>query len=178
MGTVAQSLLAAMAGQLVTSAEAARTQARVIARVAPSSGSLRAPPTAAELAGLSVAELRAAGLASRRAATLARLVRGGDPERLRAADSDAVLAWTARERGLGPWSAGVIGLYGLGRADLGLVGDLGLVRLAGALSGRPADAEDTARLLAPYAPYQGLASLHLLHHPAAADRRGAGALMA
>ena len=34
-----------------------------------------------------------------------------------------------RERGIGPWSVGVIALEGLGRYDHGLVGDLGLVKL-------------------------------------------------
>ena len=67
-----------------------------------------------------------------------------------------------RERGLGPWSAGVICLYGLGRFEHGLVGDLGLIKLCAALSGRWADEEDTRKLLAPYGEWAGLASVYLL----------------
>lgn len=171
LATVAESLLMAMAGQLVTDDQATRTHRRIVARAAPAIGDLRLPPTAAELRALSVAEMRAAGLATRRAATLARLVRTGDPERLRAAGPDALRAWAARERGIGPWTLGVVGLYGLGRFDLGLAGDLGLVRLATALLGRPAEVEDTAALLAPYAGWKGLASMHLLRHPLARDPR-------
>ena len=51
------------------------------------------------------------------------------------------------ERTLGPWSAGVICLHGLGRYEHGLVGDLGLMKLCTPLLGRPATSEDTAELL-------------------------------
>ena len=64
-----------------------------------------------------------------------------------------------RERGLGPWSAGVICLYGLGRFEHGLVGDLGLIKLCAALKGRRADEDDTRELLEPYGEWAGLASL-------------------
>jgi 3-methyladenine DNA glycosylase/8-oxoguanine DNA glycosylase len=53
-------------------------------------------------------------------------------------------------------------LFGLGRFERGLVGDLGLVKLCGALHGRWADAEDTRELLEPYAEWAGLASIYLL----------------
>ena len=67
-----------------------------------------------------------------------------------------------RERGLGPWSVGVIGLEGLGCYHFGLVGDLGLIKLCTALHGRRAEPEDTAELLARYGEWQGLASMYLL----------------
>jgi 3-methyladenine DNA glycosylase/8-oxoguanine DNA glycosylase len=173
-GTVAQAALAAVAGQLVTWSEAAAIEARVVASAAPRDGDLRLPPTRAELGALSPAQLAARGLSSGRAATLARLLRTLDVEALRRHGSPAVLARLTRERGLGPWSAGVVGLLGLGRLDLGLVGDLGLIRLASRLEGRPAGVADTAALLAPYGEWAGLASLHLLGHPWAAEpvRRG------
>jgi 3-methyladenine DNA glycosylase/8-oxoguanine DNA glycosylase len=56
----------------------------------------------------------------------------------------------------------VIALYGLGRFDQGLVGDLGLVKLSSRLSGRPATVEDTRELLAAYGEWAGLASVYLL----------------
>ena len=112
--------------------------------------------------------MAACGLSPSRAAALARLVRTLDPESLRAHGTAAVASRLGRERGLGPWSAGVAAIWGLGRLDLGLVGDLGLIRLASRLHGRPATAEDTAAVLASFGAWAGLASLHLLAHPWAA----------
>jgi hypothetical protein len=57
---------------------------------------------------------------------------------------------------------GVVALTGLGRYDQGLVGDLGLVKLQAALTGRWPEQAETASLLAPYAEWQGLASVFLL----------------
>ncbi len=85
-------------------------------------------------------------------------MRSLDLERLRAHPSDVVLRRLVSERGIGPWSVGVIALEGLGRYDHGLVGDLGLVKLATALHGRVVDPSETAQLLAPYGAWQGLAS--------------------
>lgn len=167
-GTAAQAVVAAVAGQLVTWAEAAAAETRVVAAAAPRAGGLRLPPTRAELSALSPAELAARGLSPGRASTLARVLRTLDPEALRRHGSGAVVARVTRERGLGPWSAGVVGLFGLGRLDVGLVGDLGLIRLATRLNGRPAGVADTAALLAPYGEWAGLASLRLLGHPWAA----------
>jgi 3-methyladenine DNA glycosylase/8-oxoguanine DNA glycosylase len=164
-GTVAQALLAAVAGQLITWPEAAAIEARVAGAAAPRAGGLTLPPTRAELAALPPARLAARGLSPGRAATLARVVRALDTESLRDHPSAAVRARLARERGLGPWSAGVVALLGLGRMDVGLVGDLGLIRIAGRLAGRAAGPADTAALLAPYGEWAGLASLHLLAHP-------------
>ena len=51
---------------------------------------------------------------------------------------------------------------GLGRYDHGIVGDLSLVKLQAALTGRWVDGEETATLLAPYEEWQGLACEVLL----------------
>ena len=67
-----------------------------------------------------------------------------------------------RERGIGPWSVGVIALEGLGRYDHGLVGDLGLVKLLASMRGRPVEAGETAALLSPYEEWQGLAGQLLM----------------
>ena len=56
----------------------------------------------------------------------------------------------------------MIALEGLGRYDIGLVGDLGLIKLASALRGRWVEAWETAELLAPYGEWQGLAGELLL----------------
>jgi 3-methyladenine DNA glycosylase/8-oxoguanine DNA glycosylase len=72
------------------------------------------------------------------------------------------LARLRRERGVGPWSVGTIALQGLGRYDVGLVADLGLVKLLASLRGRWPEPAETAELLAPYGEWQGLASVFLL----------------
>ncbi|NUR76572.1 MAG: hypothetical protein HOQ28_09860, partial [Thermoleophilia bacterium] len=83
-------------------------------------------------------------------------------ETLKGQPSDAVAQRLNRERGLGPWSVGVVCLQGLGRYEYGLARDLGLVKLAAALTGRWVEAEETDALLAPYGEWAGLASVYLL----------------
>ena len=75
---------------------------------------------------------------------------------------ETVEARLLRERGIGPWSLGVVALSGLGSYERGLVGDLGLLKLCKALYGRWVEAEETAELLAPYGEWQGLASVYML----------------
>ena len=99
---------------------------------------------------------------ARRAASLVRLCRTIELERLHGVPTSAVASRLERERGLGPWSVGVVCLEGLGRYDFGLVGDLGLIKLLRALRGRPVDGWETAELLAPYGEWAGLASVYLL----------------
>jgi 3-methyladenine DNA glycosylase/8-oxoguanine DNA glycosylase len=103
------------------------------------------------------------GLHERRGATLVRLCRSLELERLHDLPTDAVVRRIERERGLGPWSAGVVCLEGLGRYEHGLVGDLGLVKLVRALRGRTVvETWETAELLEPYGEWAGLASVYLL----------------
>lgn len=155
--TVAQATLRAVCGQLIQS-RAARDLERGITRACGED-----PPTRAALGRLSPARLCSLGLASSRAATLTRLVRTIDLEALRAAPPDHAPARLLRERGFGPWSLGVVALQGLGRYDLGLVSDLGLVKLFASVRGRwPERPDETAELLEPYGEWQGLASVFLL----------------
>ena len=110
---------------------------------------------------LAPARIAACGLAPSRAATLTRLARTIDLERLARTTSDA-LRRLGRERGIGPWSVGVVALEGLGRYDAGLVDDLALVKLLASLRGRWPEPGETAALLEPYGEWQGLASIFLL----------------
>jgi 3-methyladenine DNA glycosylase/8-oxoguanine DNA glycosylase len=123
---------------------------------------LHAAPTAAELGRFSPPQLARYGLGARRAAALIRLCRSLDLEGLKDHPTPAVVARLTRERGLGPWSLGVICLEGLGRYEHGLYRDLGFVKLAAALWGRRVEAEETDALLAPYGAWSGLASVYLL----------------
>lgn len=154
--TVAHATLRAMCGQLVDSRRARQVERSILRACG------RPVATREGLNCLATAELRAHGLAATRAATLSRLNKTIDLERLREHSTATVLARLTRERGVGPWSVGVIALEGLGRYDQGLVGDLGLIKLVSALCGRPAESAETAELLEPYGEWQGLAGELLL----------------
>ncbi|HEU5361695.1 MAG TPA: hypothetical protein VFU56_00070 [Gaiellaceae bacterium] len=167
-GTVAQALLRAVAGQLIQAGRAREIERTVIRAAAPALGGLHAAPTAAELGRFAPAELGRLGLGARRAGALVRLCRGLDLEALKRRPTSAVVARLTRERGLGPWSLGIVCLHGLGRYEHGLYRDLGLAKLAGALWGRHVEPEETDELLSPYEEWAGLASVYLL----AGFRRG------
>jgi 3-methyladenine DNA glycosylase/8-oxoguanine DNA glycosylase len=160
--TVTHALLKAVCGQLIQARAARLLESRLLRLAAVEHGGLRIPPTRDTFAAFAPAQLARHGLVARKANALVRLSRTLDLERLRDAETNAAAARIERERGLGPWSAGMICLYGLGRFDAGLVGDLGLVKLCGARLGRWATAEDTRALLEPYAEWAGLASVYLL----------------
>jgi 3-methyladenine DNA glycosylase/8-oxoguanine DNA glycosylase len=154
--TVAHATLRAICGQLIQASRALAIERAVIRKAGED------PPTREGLARLSPAQVAGCGLAASRAATLTRLVRGIDLEKLRLAPETALVR-LGRERGIGPWSIGVIALQGLGRYDAGLVSDLALVKLLASLRGRwPERADETAELLEPYGEWQGLASVFLL----------------
>jgi 3-methyladenine DNA glycosylase/8-oxoguanine DNA glycosylase len=160
--TVAQALLRAVAGQLILASEARRIERRIIRATTPALGDLHAAPTTQELARYAPAQLARFGLGARRASALIRLCRSLDLEGLKEQPSRAVALRLNRERGLGPWSVGVICLEGLGRYEYGLARDLGLAKLASALWGRWVEAEESDVLLAPYEEWAGLASVYLL----------------
>jgi 3-methyladenine DNA glycosylase/8-oxoguanine DNA glycosylase len=107
-------------------------------------------------------ELRRLGLGTRRGAALVRICRALELDRLRSLPGDSSAERLLRERGLGPWSVGVVFLEGLGRYDRGLVADLGLVKLLSAMRGRWVEGWETAELLEPYGEWAGLASIYLL----------------
>ena len=154
--TVAHATLRAVCGQLIQSGRAREIERSVIRAAGED------PPSREALARLSPAALTGCGLAASRAATLTRLSREIDLEALKTSPETA-LARLARERGIGPWSVGVIALQGLGRYDAGLVADLALVKLYASLRGRwPERPAETAELLEPYGEWQGLASVFLL----------------
>jgi len=164
--TVAQALLRAVCGQLIDSKTARSLERSVIRALqgrAVAATGLSEPPTTSTLAAAAPFELRRLGLHERRGAAVVRLCRSLELERLHGLPTDAVVRRLERERGLGPWSAGVVCLEGLGRYEHGLVGDLGLVKLVRRLSGRrTVETWETAELLEPYGEWAGLASVYLL----------------
>jgi len=160
--TVAHALLRALCGQLIESRRARAIERRIIRQFSPRVGDLHAAPTTDVLARVAPVQYRAHGLHARRGATLVRVCRSLELERLRTLPSETIEQRLVRERGIGPWSLGVVALEGLGRVDRGLVGDLGLVKLAIALEGRWVEGHETAALLEPYEEWAGLASVYLM----------------
>jgi 3-methyladenine DNA glycosylase/8-oxoguanine DNA glycosylase len=161
--TVAQTLLRAFCGQLIESSRARKLECAIVRAVEPRllGTTLHAPPTCASLGRLAPARLRELGLHARRAAALVRICRSIDLERLHDLPTAKAAEFIERERGLGPWSAGVVCLEGLGRYECGLVGDLTLIKLMSRLRGRWVEGHETAELLAPYGEWAGLAGLYL-----------------
>jgi 3-methyladenine DNA glycosylase/8-oxoguanine DNA glycosylase len=162
--TVAQTLLRAFCGQLIDSRRARELEVGIVRALEPRvvGTSLRAPPTSATFARLAPVRLRQLGLHARRAAALVRICRAVDLERLHDLPTEKAAAFIERERGLGPWSAGVVCLEGLGRTERGLVGDLGLIKLMSRLRGRWVEGHETRELLEPYGEWAGLAGLYLM----------------
>jgi len=162
--TVAQSLLRAVCGQLIQARHARRIEGTVIRALMPqlTGTRLHEPPDCEALGRIAPVELRRLGLGTRRGAALVRICRSMELERLRTLGGDAPAGRLLRERGLGPWSVGVVFLEGLGRYDRGLVGDLGLIKLLSTLRGRWVEGWETLELLQPYGEWAGLASVYLL----------------
>ncbi len=161
--TVALALLRAFCGQLIESKRARRLEQTIVRTLcAEGPERLHVAPATRDLAALAPSQLRALGLHAGRAGALVRICRSLELERLHGLPTAAVARRLEGERGLGPWSVGVVCLQGLGRADSGLVGDLGLIKLLRAMRGRPVDGWETAELLEPYGEWAGLASVYLL----------------
>ena len=162
--TVAHALLRAVCGQLIQARRAREIERTLVRAITPrlTGTRLHAPPSCHDLGRLAPAQLRRLGLGARRSAALVRVCRSVDLERLRGLPGDASADRLLRERGVGPWSVGVVFLEGLGRYDRGLVADLGLVKLCSALRGRRVEAWETMELLEPYGEWAGLASVYLL----------------
>jgi AraC family transcriptional regulator of adaptative response / DNA-3-methyladenine glycosylase II len=161
--TVAQTLLRAFCGQLIDSRRARELECIIVRAVEPQvpGTKLHAPPTCASLGRFAPARLRQLGLHARRGAALVRICRSVDLERLHELPTAEAADFIERQRGLGPWSAGVVCLEGLGRYECGLVGDLTLIKLMSRLRGRWVEGHETADLLAPYGEWSGLAGLYL-----------------
>jgi len=160
--TVVHSLLKAVCGQLIDSRSARLLEAKLVRLACPEHGGLRLPPTRETFQRYTRAELARHGLVSRKGSALLRLTKELDLERLHSVPTDVAAKRIERERGLGPWSAGMVCLYGLGRRECGLVGDLGLVKLVSAQRGRWVETEETREILEPYGDWAGLASVYML----------------
>ena len=160
--TVTHALLRAIVGQLITSREARAIEWRLLHATTEPVGKLVAPPLPHHFARFAPAELYRFRLPARKATALVRICRTFDPERLRRLPPDAAAKRLEQERGIGPYSVGVVWTQGLGRWDRGIVGDLGLLKICSAIEGRWVEPEDTARMLSRYEEWAGLACVYLM----------------
>ena len=160
--TVTHALMKAIVGQLITMREARSIEWRLLHATTEQVGKLAAPPLPHHFASYSPAELYRFQLPSRKATALVRICRSFDPERLRRLPPDAAATRLEQERGIGPYSVGVVWTQGLGRYDRGIVGDLGLLKICSAIEGRWVEPEETAEILARYEEWAGLACVYLM----------------
>ncbi len=118
-------------------------------------------PTAAKLAN--AAALEAAGLAPTQSRTLSRVARAVAAGRIDPADDDQRKLDAIA--GVGEWTLAHLNLFGRGRYDVALGGDVGMrncyARVTGVRTGSVKEAEFAA-VLDRYAPFQGLAAMYLV----------------
>jgi 3-methyladenine DNA glycosylase/8-oxoguanine DNA glycosylase len=162
LSTPLHALIRAVCGQLIRSSEAGRIERRILRELGSRHGEFTLAPDAETLAAAHPAILERAGLSPRRAVVLSRAARRLKLDALAHEPWQTARRRVLREPGLGRWSAGLLMMDGFGRHELGLSGDLGLVRLAEALG------VDEPSMLDRYGEWQGMASLWLLGHPLAA----------
>jgi 3-methyladenine DNA glycosylase/8-oxoguanine DNA glycosylase len=132
-------------------------------------------PEPSAIAAAGPGELESCGLSARKADALrriARLVADGalDAETLAAAPLDEALASLVALPGIGPWSAGLLLLRGLGRLDSFPSGDVGVARGLAALAGTAGTPEAASAYAARFGPHRGLLYFYTL----AAKLLGAG----
>jgi DNA-3-methyladenine glycosylase II len=162
-------LVTAVTEQQISMIAAGRIRARLIERFGDRVEEEPVFPGPGALARASLEELKGCGLSRRKAEyirDLAGTIVSGelDLEALEEAASDVVRARIVALRGFGPWSAEYILIRGLARPDAVPYEDLGVRTVLGKLlgDGSRSGTAEAERLLAPFAPYRGLAVFYLL----------------
>lgn len=167
--TLWEALCHAIIFQQISIVAAAAIMQRVIERFAVSiaDGGVRlyAFPPPELIAAASVENLRACGLSVNKASALqsvAAAIGEGtfDPAAIEALPSPQAIAELCRLRGIGPWSATVVLLRGLGRLDMFPLKDSGVAASLKALSGN--QNVDLDRLLEQLGNQRGMLYFHLL----------------
>jgi AraC family transcriptional regulator, regulatory protein of adaptative response / DNA-3-methyladenine glycosylase II len=164
-----EGVVRAILGQQVSVAGARTLAGRMVERFGEDAPSLdgrpfRLFPRAETLAGLAVADLRAVGLTTARASTLLEVARAVGEGRLdlggpALAALEALLALP----GIGPWTAGYVGMRSLGDRDSYPPYDLGLIKALTALDprGRKPGRREMDSIFEAWRPWRGYATLHL-----------------
>lgn len=162
-------LVTAVIEQQISLLAARRIRERLVARFGSEVEGEPLFPTPKTLASASLDDLTACGLSRRKAeytvGVAGHIVDGSlDLDQLEQASSEEVRQRIDALRGFGPWSADYVLIRGLARPDAIPVDDLGVRTVVGKWLGdgsRPSP-ERTAALLAPLAPFRGLAAFYLL----------------
>lgn len=162
-------LVIAVVEQQISLAAAAHIRARLVERFGDEVEGLPVFPRPEVLAEASLESLRDCGLSLRKAeyvSSVAHRVADGtlDLEELQDAPTEEVRARITALRGFGPWSADYFLVRGLGRVDVVPTDDLGIRSVLGQMftQGSRPTAEEAGRILAPFAPFRGLAAFYLL----------------
>jgi DNA-3-methyladenine glycosylase II len=162
-------LVIAVVEQQISLAAAAHIRAHLVERFGDEVEGLPVFPRAEVLAEASLDSLRNCGLSLRKAeyvSGVARQVAEGtlDLEELEDAPAEEVRTRITALRGFGPWSADYVLVRGLGRVDVVPTDDLGIRNVLGRMfrDGTRPTAEEAGRMLAPFAPFRGLAAFYLL----------------
>jgi 3-methyladenine DNA glycosylase/8-oxoguanine DNA glycosylase len=162
-----EALAWAVCEQLIESGRAAGIQRRIVWRHGRRSacGTLRAPPSAAWLAGRSPAELDACGLAPKRSIALIRAAR--EVAAGRADLSQHEPAWRRLRAipNIGNWTLEMLAVAGQGRDDQLPALDVAYLKFVGlaARMGRRATEDEVREFFEPYGEYAALAGCYALH---------------
>jgi DNA-3-methyladenine glycosylase II len=150
---------------------AAAIRARLVARYGDLLEGVWVFPDAHKLAGATVEDLRACGYSQRKAEYIlefARRVDDGrlDLEALKDLPDEAVRSTLVALRGWGAWSANYFLVRGLARPDCLPSDDLAIRGVVGRYlgDGSRASVAQVEQLLAPFAPYRGMAAFYLEAH--------------
>ncbi|HZC12534.1 MAG TPA: hypothetical protein VE270_00820, partial [Thermoleophilaceae bacterium] len=152
--------------QLIESGRAAAIERRIVRRHGRRSacGTLRAPPSAAVLAGRSPAELDACGLAPKRSIALIRAAREVASGRADLSRHEPTWRRLLRIPNIGTFTIDMLALEGQGRDDVIPALDLAYVKLVGRLAGlgRRATEEEVRAFFERYEEWAGLAGIYAL----------------
>ncbi len=161
-----EALAWAVCEQLIESGRAAAIQRRIVRRHGrPSAcGTLRAPPSAARLAGRSPAELDACGLAPKRSIALVRAAREVASGRADLTEHEPAWRRLRTIPNIGSWTLEMLAVAGQGRDDQLPALDVAYLKFVGlaARLGRRATEDEVREFFAPYGEYAGLAGCYAL----------------
>jgi 3-methyladenine DNA glycosylase/8-oxoguanine DNA glycosylase len=161
-----EALAWAVCEQLIESGRAAAIQRKIVRRHGPRSacGTLRAPPSAAVLAGRSPPELDACGLAPKRSIALVRAAREVASGRADLTEHEAAWRRLRAIPNIGSWTLEMLAVAGQGRDDQLPALDVAYLKFVGLAAGlgRRATEEEVRHFFAPYGEYAALAGCYAL----------------